>query len=56
MREHSISGAFLQRFLSEVRDGDTSMRRQRDEVGRRVREAAEAEGRVWAIVRLSPSS
>lgn len=26
------------------------MRRQRDEIGLRVRESAEAEGRVWAIM------
>ncbi|KAJ7223466.1 hypothetical protein GGX14DRAFT_658206 [Mycena pura] len=58
MAEHGVDGAFLQRFVGQVdpeeagnrdeRFGGT--RRLRDEVGRRVREAAEAEGRVWAIM------
>ncbi|KAF7367697.1 hypothetical protein MSAN_00833500 [Mycena sanguinolenta] len=58
MAEHGVDGAFLQRFVSQVdpeeagnqdeRFGGT--RRLRDEVGERVREAAEAEGRVWAIM------
>lgn len=50
MREHDLSGVFLQRFLSEVKNGDDAMRRQRDEVGLRVRQAAEKEGRVWAMM------
>ncbi|KAJ7622871.1 hypothetical protein B0H17DRAFT_1219148 [Mycena rosella] len=58
MAEHAVDGAFLQRFVGQVdpeeagnrdaRYGGT--RRLRDDVGRRVREAAEAEGRVWAIM------
>ncbi|KAJ7461378.1 hypothetical protein B0H11DRAFT_1872096 [Mycena galericulata] len=58
MAEHGVDGAFLQRFVGQVdpqepgnsdeRFGGT--RRLRDEVGRRVREAAEAEGRVFAIM------
>ncbi|KAJ7744148.1 hypothetical protein B0H16DRAFT_1463368 [Mycena metata] len=58
MAEHGVDGAFLQRFVGQVdpeeagnrdpRFGGT--RRLRDEVGRRVREAAEAEGRVWAVM------
>jgi hypothetical protein len=61
MAEHGVDGAFLQRFVGQVdpeergnrdpRYGGT--RRLRDEVGRRVREAAEAEGRVWAIMCVS---
>ena len=45
-----MPGVFLQRFLSEVNKGDDAMRRQRDEVGRLVRESAEKEGRVWAMM------
>ncbi|KAJ7139108.1 hypothetical protein C8R44DRAFT_727214 [Mycena epipterygia] len=58
MAEHGVDGAFLQRFVQQVdpeeagnrdaRYGGT--RGLRDEVGRRVREAAETEGRVWAIM------
>ncbi|KAJ7323657.1 hypothetical protein DFH08DRAFT_969205 [Mycena albidolilacea] len=58
MAEHGVDGAFLQRFVGQVdpeeagnrdeRYGGT--RRLRDEVGRRVKEAAEKEGRVWAIM------
>ncbi|KAJ7159546.1 hypothetical protein C8R46DRAFT_906556 [Mycena filopes] len=58
MAEYGVDGAFLQRFVGQVdpeeagnrdaRFGGT--RRLRDDVGRRVREAAEAEGRVWAIM------
>ncbi|KAJ7751879.1 hypothetical protein DFH07DRAFT_921881 [Mycena maculata] len=58
MAEHGVDGAFLQRFVGQVdpedggnRDGRYGgTRRLRDEVGERVREAAEAEGRVWAIM------
>ena len=65
MRDHDISGAFLQRFLGgqwaclhakywtsadietiEVKNGDNGMRRYRDEVVERVRDAANANGRV----------
>ncbi|KAJ7088363.1 hypothetical protein B0H15DRAFT_981954 [Mycena belliarum] len=58
MAQHGVDGAFLQRFVGQIdpeeagnrdpRYGGT--RRLRDEVGRRVREVAEAEGRVWAIM------
>ncbi len=33
-------------WCAEVNEGDTGLRRLRDEVGQRVRESAEAEGRV----------
>ncbi|CAK5268817.1 unnamed protein product [Mycena citricolor] len=56
MAIHGVDGAFLQRFVGEVdpapegnRDG-AGTRGLRDEIGRRVREAAEAEGRVWAVM------
>ncbi|KAH8082638.1 hypothetical protein HD553DRAFT_62746 [Filobasidium floriforme] len=50
MRDHQISGAFLQRFLGEVKNGDNGMRRYRDEVVERVRDAANQNGRVWSIM------
>ncbi|KAJ7058684.1 hypothetical protein C8F01DRAFT_1059402, partial [Mycena amicta] len=58
MAEHGVDGAFLQRFVGQVDSEEAGNRderfggtlRLRDEVGRRVREAAEAEGRVWAIM------
>ncbi|KAJ6509668.1 hypothetical protein DFH09DRAFT_1374678 [Mycena vulgaris] len=58
MAEHGVDGAFLQRFVGQVDQEDPGnrderyggTRRLRDEVGRRVREAAEEEGRVWAIM------
>ena len=52
MAEHGIDGAFLQRFASEcdVEFGNEGIRRIRDEVGDRVLEAAEKEGRVFAIM------
>ena len=50
MRDHDLPGVFLQRFLGQVNKGDDAMRRQRDEIGLRVRESAEAEGRVWAMM------
>ncbi|KAK7040546.1 hypothetical protein R3P38DRAFT_2895265 [Favolaschia claudopus] len=58
MAEYGVDGAFLQRFVGQVDpewEGNRDERfggliRLRDEVGRRVREAAEAEGRVWAIM------
>ena len=49
MAEHGVDGAFLQRFAGQC-DGDSGIRRHRDEVGERVREAAEREGRVFAIM------
>lgn len=52
MAEHGVDGAFLQRFAGEtdLEAGNEGMRRIRDEVGDRVREAAEKEGRVFAIM------
>ena len=52
MAEYGIDGVFLQRFASEcdVEAGSEGIRRIRDEVGDRVREAAEKEGRVFAIM------
>ena len=47
-----MDGAFLQRFAGqcEIKPGNLAIRNLRDEVGDRVREAAEAEGRVFAIM------
>ncbi|KAF8722447.1 hypothetical protein AX14_009826, partial [Amanita brunnescens Koide BX004] len=52
MAEHGVDGAFLQRFLGQcdLEKGNEGIRRIRDEVGDRVREAAEEEGRVFAIM------
>ncbi|KAG2091327.1 uncharacterized protein F5147DRAFT_657942 [Suillus discolor] len=52
MALHGVDGAFLQRFASQcdVEAGSAAVRKIRDEVGDRVREAAEAEGRVFAIM------
>lgn len=52
MAEHGIDGAFLQRFLGQcdLEAGNEGIRRIRDEVGDRVVEAAEKEGRVFAIM------
>ncbi|KAJ3522444.1 hypothetical protein NM688_g8872 [Phlebia brevispora] len=52
MAMHGIDGAFLQRFLGQcdLEGGNQPIRDQRDEVGDRVREAAEQEGRVFAIM------
>jgi hypothetical protein len=52
MAEHGVDGVFLQRFLGQcdVERGNQGIRDQRDEIGRCVREAAEAEGRVFAIM------
>ncbi|KAJ2933265.1 hypothetical protein H1R20_g3825, partial [Candolleomyces eurysporus] len=52
MAEHGVDGAFLQRFVGQcdVDGGHHGIRRIRDEVGDRVREAAEKEGRVFAIM------
>lgn len=52
MAEHGVDGAFLQRFAGEcdVESGSKGIMRIRDEVGERVREAAEREGRVFAIM------
>jgi len=52
MAEHGVDGAFLQRFAGQcdVEAGNERIRRIRDEVGDRVLEAAEKEGRVFAIM------
>ncbi|EIN13295.1 hypothetical protein PUNSTDRAFT_128983 [Punctularia strigosozonata HHB-11173 SS5] len=52
MAEAGVDGAFLQRFVGQcdLERGNRAIRDQRDEVGDRVREAAEAEGRVFAIM------
>ncbi|KAJ3564716.1 hypothetical protein NP233_g8116 [Leucocoprinus birnbaumii] len=52
MAEHGIDGAFLQRFAgqTDIEYGNEGIRKIRDEVGDRVREAAEKEGRVFAIM------
>ncbi|KAG2101804.1 uncharacterized protein F5147DRAFT_708076 [Suillus discolor] len=51
MALHGVDGAFLQRFAGQCDiEAGTAMRKIRDEVGDRVREAAEAEGRVFAIM------
>lgn len=52
MALHGVDGAFLQRFASQcdVEAGSAAIRKIRDEVGDCVREAAEAEGRVFAIM------
>jgi hypothetical protein len=50
--EHGVDGAFLQRFAGQLdlEAGNQPMRDQRDEVGRLVREAAEANGRCFSIM------
>lgn len=56
MARVGVDGVFLQRFASQCEvDGNTTgamadLMRLRDEVLMRVREAAEREGRVWAIM------
>ena len=51
MAEHGIDGAFLQRFAEQCQPGlENGIRKLRDEVGQIVREAAEKEGRVFAIM------
>ncbi|KAF9560284.1 hypothetical protein CPC08DRAFT_750561 [Agrocybe pediades] len=52
MAEHGVDGAFLQRFAGQcdLEQGNEGIMRIRDEVGDRVREAAEREGRVYAIM------
>lgn len=52
MALHGVDGAFLQRFAGQcdVESGSAPTRKIRDEVGDRVREAAEVEGRVFAIM------
>lgn len=55
MAEHGVDGAFLQRFAgqTDLEAGNEGILRIRDEVGDRVREAAEREGRVFAIMWVS---
>ncbi|KAG1768814.1 hypothetical protein EDD22DRAFT_949266 [Suillus occidentalis] len=52
MALHGVDGAFLQRFAGQcdIESSSAATRKIRDEVGDRVREAAEAEGRVFAIM------
>ncbi|KAI0078516.1 hypothetical protein K474DRAFT_1660324 [Panus rudis PR-1116 ss-1] len=52
MALHGVDGAFLQRFVGQcdLERGNEGVRNLRDEVGDRVREAAEQEGRVFAIM------
>ncbi|RDX43917.1 hypothetical protein OH76DRAFT_1487477 [Lentinus brumalis] len=52
MAQHGVDGAFLQRFLGQcdLEQGNEGIRKLRDEVGDRVMEAAEKEGRVFAIM------
>lgn len=52
MALHGVDGAFLQRFLGQcdLEQGNQPIRDQRDEVGQLVRQAAEKEGRVFAIM------
>uniref|UniRef100_D8Q9L4 Xylosidase/arabinosidase n=1 Tax=Schizophyllum commune (strain H4-8 / FGSC 9210) TaxID=578458 RepID=D8Q9L4_SCHCM len=50
MAEHGVDGVFLQRFASHCAEGKEDLRRMRDEITIRVREAAEKEGRVFSIM------
>lgn len=52
MAQHGVDGAFLQRFAGQCdgRGENDGIRKIRDEVGDRVREAAEKNGRVYAIM------
>ena len=50
MAEHGVDGVFLQRFASHCAEGKEDLRRMRDEITLRVREAAEKEGRVFSIM------
>ncbi len=52
MAMHGVDGAFLQRFAGQcdLEQGNEGIRKIRDEVGDRVMEAAEKEGRVFAIM------
>ncbi|KAF9786869.1 hypothetical protein BJ322DRAFT_680773 [Thelephora terrestris] len=52
MAQHGVDGAFLQRFAGQCdgRGENDGIRKIRDEVGERVREAAEKNGRVYAIM------
>jgi hypothetical protein len=52
MAEHGVDGAFLQRFVGQcdLEAGCEGIMKIRDEVGDRVKEAAEKEGRVFAVM------
>jgi len=52
MAQHGVDGAFLQRFAGQCDRGpeNDGIRRIRDEVGDRVRVAAEKNGRAFAIM------
>ncbi|KAG7090571.1 hypothetical protein E1B28_009678 [Marasmius oreades] len=52
MAQHGIDGVFLQRFAGQcdIENGNTGIRRLRDEVGDCVKDAAEKEGRVFTIM------
>jgi len=52
MAEYGVDGAFLQRFAIEtdIEAGAEGIRKIRDEVCDRVREASEKEGRVFVIM------
>lgn len=52
MARHGVDGVFLQRFLGQcdLEGGSGGVLRLRDEIGDRVQEAAEKEGRVFAIM------
>ncbi len=52
MAEHGVDGVFLQRFAgqTDLEAGNEGIRNIRDEVGDRVREAAEKEDRVFSIM------
>lgn len=52
MATHGVDGAFLQRFLGQcdVTAGNEGIRNERDEIGDYVRDAAEKEGRAFAIM------
>ena len=55
MAQHGVDGAFLQRLACQcdTRADNSGIRRIRDEVGDRVREAAEKNNRVYAIMYVS---
>lgn len=52
MAQHQVDGCFLQRFASQcdLEAGNEGLRRIRDQVGDNVRDAAEKEDRVFAIM------
>ena len=56
MAQHGVDGAFLQRLACQcdTRADNSGIRRIRDEVGDRVQEAAEKNGRAFAIMWVLP--